>query len=120
MIARVTIAVLAVVTGGFQIVDGFHVLATGKYIGPETPGPWRHIVRGVGLDPYALGPGFIVLGVCWLTATAMLLLTASAASWWALIITATATLWYMPVGTATALATIAILILARAQLTKAG
>ena len=120
MIARVAIAVLALVTGGFQIVDGFHVLATGKYIGPETPGPWRHIVQGVGLDPLTLGPGFIVLGACWLTATAMLLLTSSPAGWWALIITAIATLWYLPVGTATALATIAILILARAHLIKAG
>ena len=120
MIARVAIAVLALATGGFQIVDGFHVLATGKYIGPETPGPWRHIVQGVGLDPYALGPVFIILGACWLTATAMLLLTSSAAAWWALLITATATLWFLPVGTATALATITILILARAQLTEAG
>ena len=120
MIARVAIVVLALVTGGFQIVDGFHVLATGEYIGPETPGPWRHVVQAVGLDPYALGLGFIVLGACWLTATAMLLLTSSAAVWWALIITAAATLWYLPVGTVTALATIGILILARAQLIKDG
>jgi hypothetical protein len=120
MLARAALAVLALVTGGFQIVDGTHVLATGRYIGGATPGPWRHVVQAVGLDPFALGPVFVVLGVCWLAAAAVLLVAHSAAAWWVLVITAVATLWYLPVGTAAALATIAVLILARAEFTQAG
>jgi hypothetical protein len=119
MLARIALAVLALVTGGFQVVDGVHVLVTGKYVGPETPGPWRHVIQAVGVDPFDFGPGFIALGVCWLTATAALLLTSHAAVWWALVATAALTLWYLPVGTVTALATIVVLVLARVQLTEA-
>jgi hypothetical protein len=117
MLARLAIAILALITGGFQVVDGIHVLATGKYIGPPTPGPWRHVVQAVGLDPFALGIPFVVLGACWLVAAAALVLTSSSAAWWALLFVAAATLWYLPVGTLTAVATIAILVLVRAKLT---
>ena len=41
MAARVVLAVLALITGGYQVVDGIHVLATGVYMGPATPGMWR-------------------------------------------------------------------------------
>jgi hypothetical protein len=119
MLPRIALAVLALVTGGFQVVDGVHVLVTGKYIGPETPGPWRHVLQAVGVGPFDFGPGFIALGLCWLTATAVLLLIHHAAAWWALMATAALTLWYLPVGTVTALATIVVLILARAQLIEA-
>jgi hypothetical protein len=117
MLPRVALIVLGLITGGFQIIDGTHVLVTGKYIGPEMPGPWRHVVQAIGLDPFALGPAFIVLGACWLTATALLLLTTSTWAWWMLMVTAAMTLWYLPVGTATALATIATLLLSRDNLT---
>jgi hypothetical protein len=117
MLPRVALVVLALITGGFQLLDGTHVLITGKYIGPETPGPWRHSVQAVGLDPFTLGPVFIALGACWLTATALLLITTSTWAWWSLVATAALTLWYLPVGTATSLATIATLVLARDQLT---
>jgi hypothetical protein len=117
MLPRLAIAVLALVTGGFQVVDGTHVLVTGTYIGPPTPGPWSQVVRAVGLDPFALGVPFVVLGGCWLVAAAALLLTSSPAAWRALLAVAAATLWYLPVGTLTALATIAVLLLARASLT---
>jgi hypothetical protein len=118
MLPRLAVAILALVTGGFQVVDGIHVLATGKYIGPPTPGPWSQIVRAIGLDPFTLGVPFVVLGGCWLVAAAALLLTSAAAAWWALLAVAVATLWYLPVGTLTALATIAVLLLARAALTN--
>jgi hypothetical protein len=92
MLPRIALAVLAFVTGGFQVVDGIHVLVTGKYIGPTTPGPWRHVVQAVGLDPIDVGPGFIALGASWLSATAALLLTSHAAAWWAVMATAVLTL----------------------------
>jgi hypothetical protein len=120
MLPRVSIAALALLTGGFQVIDGIHELRTGTYIGPETPGPWRNVVTAVGLDPFTLGPAFIVLGSCWLAAAALLLVTSSTAAWCALFVTAVMTLWYLPVGTAAALATIGVLVLARTQLIGAG
>ena len=120
MVARLALAVLALVTGGFQVVDGVHVLVRGRYLGPPTPGPWRHVATAVGLDPFALGPVFVLLGLGWLAAAGTLLATGSPTAWWALLGVAVATLWYLPVGTATALATIAVLVAARAQLTGAG
>jgi hypothetical protein len=38
------------------------VLVKGKYIDPGTPGPWRRVVAAIGVDPFAMGPPFIVLG----------------------------------------------------------
>jgi hypothetical protein len=115
MVARLALAVLALVTGGFQVVDGMHVLVRGRYLGPETPGPWRHVVAAVGLDPFAIGPFFLTLGCCWLAA-ATALLTSSMAAWWGLLLVAAATLWYLPIGTLTSLVTIVVLIVARRTL----
>src|SRR5262245_8085586 len=112
MVPRVAIAVLALITGGYQLADGIHVLTTGKYIGPETPGPWRHVVQAGGFDPFTIGPVFVVLGAAWLASATFLVFWDSTAAWWSLLITAVLTLWYLPVGTITSLATIVILILA--------
>jgi hypothetical protein len=117
MAARLILAVAALLTGGYQIADGAHVLLTGRYLGPPTPGPWRHAVRAVGLDPFAVGPVFVTLGACWLAATAWLLATHAPAAWWALLATAVLTLWYLPLGTALALVTITTLLLSRTHLT---
>ncbi len=116
MIPRVLVALLAVVTGGWQVVDGAHVLRTGRYLGPPEPGPWRHLVGAVGLDPFSLGVPFVVLGASWLLAAAALLATGAPAAWWTLLIVAVASLWYLPVGTATAVLTIVVLVLGRATL----
>jgi len=119
MPARAALVLLALVTGGFPLVDGIHVLVNGKYLGPETPGPWRHVVAAAGIDPYAMGPAFIVLGTGWLVAAAALLVTSSTAAWWALFAVAVLTLWYLPIGTVAACATLAVLLLARTSLTGA-
>jgi len=113
---RVAIAVLALLTGGFQVVDGLQVLRTGRYIGPPTPGPWRHVVAAVGIDPFRMGVPFVVLGAAWLLAAGALLWTGSPVAWWALLVVAVATLWYLPVGTLNAVLTIAVLVLGRAAL----
>jgi len=115
--ARLFLAATALLTGGYQVADGLHVLLTGRYLGPPTPGPWRHAVRAVGLEPVTIGPVFVTLGACWLAATAWLLTTSSPAAWWALLATAVLTLWYLPVGTALALVTITTLLVARTRLT---
>jgi hypothetical protein len=120
MPSRLALMVLAAITGGDQVIDGIHVLVTGRYLGPETPGPWSQVVTAVGLDPFDLGPGFVVLGTCWLAAAALLVLTSAPAAWWSLLVVAVMTLWYLPVGTFTALTTIAILVLARTTLVESG
>jgi hypothetical protein len=66
----------------------------------------------------SFGPGFVVLGVCWLVAIAMLLSTSSRRAWWALLIIAVLTVWYLPVGTLTAVATIVVLLAARERLIR--
>jgi hypothetical protein len=93
------------------------VLATGRYLGSATPGPWRHVAAAVGVDPFAMGVPFVVLGSCWLVAVAVLLVTSWAVAWWAVLAVAVLTIWYLPVGTVAALATIGVLIVARARLT---
>ncbi|MEV6846404.1 hypothetical protein [Actinoplanes sp. NPDC051411] len=118
MPARVILTVLALITGGYQVMDGIHVLATGVYMGSATPGPWRHVIHATGIDPMDFGPGFVVLGVCWLVAIAMLLSTSSRRAWWALLVIAVLTVWYLPVGTLTAVATIVVLLAARERLVR--
>jgi hypothetical protein len=118
MPARVILTVLALITGGYQVMDGIHVLATGVYMGSATPGPWRHVIDATGIDPMDFGPGFVLLGVCWLVAIAMLLSTSSRRAWWALLIIAVLTVWYLPVGTLTAVATIVVLLAARERLVR--
>jgi hypothetical protein len=118
MVVRVVLAILALITGGYQVADGIHVLATGVYMGSATPGMWRHVLGAAGIDPYGFGPGFVVLGVCWLVALASLLATRSGPAWWSLLAVAVLTLWYLPVGTLTALASIVVLIVGRDQLVR--
>ncbi len=118
MVVRVVLAILALITGGYQVADGIHVLATGVYMGPATPGMWRHVLGAAGIDPYGFGPGFVVLGVCWLVALASLLATRSGPAWWSLLAVAVLTLWYLPVGTLTALASIVVLIAGRDHLVR--
>ena len=117
MLARIVAGLVALVVGGFQVVDGVHVLRTGRYIGPPTPGPWRHVVAAVGLDPFAVGPLFVALGAAWLAAFGWLLAGGGAAAWWACVAVAALTLWYLPVGTALALVALALLFANRAAWT---
>ena len=116
MLIKVVCGLLGLVVGGFQIIDGVHVLRTGTYIGPPTPGPWRHVVSAVGLDPFAMGPVFITLGSAWLLATGWLLVTSSTAAWWTCLAVAVLTLWYLPVGTVLSVVFLLLLVLNRSTL----
>lgn len=113
MLIKVVCGLLGLVVGGFQIIDGVHVLRTGTYIGPPTPGPWRHVVSAVGVDPFAIGPVFVALGSAWLLATGWLLLTGSATAWWTCVAVAVLTLWYLPVGTVLSVVFLLLLVLNR-------
>ena len=112
MLRRATLLVSALLLGGWMTFDGIHVLATGKYFGPEKPGPWADLVAAVGLDPFALGPVFVLFGLAWLAAFG-LIVARHPASRAAATVAAVATLWYLPVGTLLALAVLILLRLPR-------
>lgn len=98
-----------------MIFDGIHVLAAGKYFGPEKPGPWSHLVASVGLNPLSLGVPFIGLGLFWLLSHSAMLLRQSW-GWYAAMLTAILTLWYLPVGTALSVLYIVLLLAFRVKL----
>lgn len=98
-----------------MIFDGVHVLLTGKYFGPEKPGPWSDLVSSVGVDPFNLGILFIILGVLWLLFLVGMLLNRSWA-WYGAVFAAVATLWYLPVGTFLSALYIALLFVFRSKL----
>jgi hypothetical protein len=115
MIAKVIVSLIALIVGGWMIFDGIHVLITGKYFGPEKPGPWSDLVSYVGVNPFDLGIPFIILGVLWLLFLVGMLAKKTWA-WYGAVFTAVATLWYLPVGTVLSVIYLALLFVFRANL----
>ncbi len=108
MVLQITILFLAALNGGWMIFDGIHVIKKGKYFGPPEPGAWSKIISKCGLDPFSIGPLFILLGAMWLVSSVGLVLEFQ----WgyvALLITAISTLWYIKVGTIISIITICCL-----------
>lgn len=91
-----------------MLIDGTYVMIKGKYIGPEIPGPWRHLFLALNINVFKLGPFFCFFGVLW---TALLYGLFIKASWVQPfgIILSVLSLWYLPLGTV--ISVIAILIL---------
>jgi hypothetical protein len=113
MILKLAIAAVALLAGGWMIFDGIHVIALGKYFGPDRPGPWSIAFTRLGVNPFSLGPLFIGLGVLWLVfAIAML----SGHGWGrtGAAIVAIASLWYFPLGTILSLIYLGLLYASRA------
>jgi len=108
MIRRIILGFLAFPLGGWMLFDGIHVLTYGKYFGPERPGPWSLLIVKIGVDPFSLGPLFILYGLLWLVFPIALL---SGRSWGRTgsLLLAIATLWYLPFGTLTAILYIILL-----------
>lgn len=102
--------ILALLNGGWMIFDGVHVLRHGKYFGPDVPGPWRHGVEALGLDPLQLGPVFVALGLGWIVAA---FLAKTGATDVALIAAAVLSLWYLPLGTVISIVVLALLLAPR-------
>ena len=102
MIPKIAFLVLAVLNGGWMLFDGLHVMLKGKYFGPPEPGPWSRIFTSIGIDPFSLGPVFILLGVIWMI-SAIGILTGTEWAWPVAIIVAVCTLWYLPIGTVLAI-----------------
>jgi hypothetical protein len=101
-------AALALVDGGYMIADAIHRFALGDFIriGGEL-GPWAAVVSTVGIDPLAMGPVFLAVGLVQITAAGLLLLHHR---WGYVLILAmaVATLWYLVFGTLSSLVQIAM------------
>lgn len=106
---KLIVLLLSLLNGGWMIFDGLHVIRKGKYFGPDEPGSWAKLVRDVGVDPFKIGPLFILLGVLWICASTGFLLGLSGA-WAVLLAVAFCTLWYIKVGTVLSALTIILLL----------
>jgi hypothetical protein len=104
---RLLIATIALMVGGFMLVDGTRALTVGDYFTPrEGPyagqlGPWAGLVSAIGVDPRGapMKVAFVAFGTAWLAALAAFLRGRPSGTR-ALAVVAVATLWYLPVGTA--------------------
>ncbi len=101
------LSLIALIQGGWMIFDGQNVLRTGKYFGPDVPGPWRHIPQALGIDPFSLGPLFLALGAVWILLG--LMVAFGNLMFWAITATAMLSLLYLPMGTVLSLAVLMIL-----------
>jgi hypothetical protein len=110
--AKVALALVGLVAGGWMIVDGVHVMLRGKYIGPEKPGPWSILFDRMADDPFKLSPMFDAFGVLWLV---FLAATLAGQTWgrYGAAAVAVASLWYLPVGTVLSVAYLALLYFTR-------
>jgi len=115
MIVEFSLFLLALLNGGWMLFDGIHVIRKGKYFGPEEPGVWSKIVASLGINPFSIGPVFVVLGIAWFVSIAGVLLSSSW-GWLAMLASAIATLWYVKVGTVISIITIVLLLIFKSSL----
>ncbi len=109
---KILLSILGLLNGGYMLLDGIYVLVTGKYIGPEKPGPWANLFYKFDIDVFKLGPLFIAFGVLWL----IWIYSFRANKNWSYtfgIILSISTLWYLPVGTLFSVIILLTLVFAR-------
>ena len=112
---KILVTILAILTGGFMLLDGIYVMLKGKYIGPEKPGPWANIFSSFNVDVFKLGPLFVVYGIIWFIWLYGLWTQQS----WAYafgITVSILTLWYLPVGTLFSVIILLVLVFGRRKL----
>lgn len=112
---KILVTILGVLNGAYMLLDGLVVLITGKYIGPEKPGPWANLFYKLNIDVFKLGPLFIIWGLLWLVWLYGLWANLNWAYIFGLIISVL-TLWYLPVGTIISIIIFIILLTARKKL----
>jgi hypothetical protein len=98
IVTKILLALIASLAGGWMIFDGLHVLLRGKYFGPDKPGPWSIPFSRLGIDPFSLGPLFILFGALWLLFL-IATLCGQTWGWYGALATAIASAWYFPLGT---------------------
>lgn len=112
---KILLTILAILTGGFMLLDGIYVMLKGKYIGPEKPGPWANIFYKFNVDVFKLGPLFVLYGILWLVWLYGLWTQQN----WAYafgIVVSILTLWYLPVGTLFSVIILLVLIFGRQKM----
>lgn len=107
--------IMALLNGGFMLIDGIHVLLKGKYIGPEKPGPWANLFYKLNINVFNLGPLFICIGLLWLI-WLFGFWTQQTWSYTFGIFVCVTTLWYLPVGTLFSVVILLLLLFARTKL----
>jgi hypothetical protein len=115
---RYLISCLAVVQGGYMLMDGARAIGVGEYITPSSGehagqlGPWSAFVEALGLSPDMLGVKlvFVGLGLLWVVGGVGLAIPVSWA-WTTILIAAIASLWYAIPGTVISLVVLALLFL---------
>jgi len=115
MLVKISVILLALLNGGWMLFDGLHVIRKGKYFGPEEPGLWSNIVASFGINPFSMGPFFVILGLVWYVSVVGFLLSSSW-GWLALLVSAIATLWYVKIGSIISVIVIALLVFFKASL----
>nr|WP_294989604.1 hypothetical protein [uncultured Sediminibacterium sp.] len=106
---KILITILALLNGGYMLLDGIFVTVKGKYIGPEKPGPWAEIFYKLNVNVFKLGWLFILYGLIWLTWVYAL----STNKEWAYslgLIISLLTIWYLPFGTLISIIVLATLL----------
>jgi hypothetical protein len=111
---KLLISILGCINGLYMLVDGIFVMAKGKYIGPEKPGPWANLFYKLGVDVFKLGPLFILFGLAWLC-WIISFWSGQSVSWLFGIMISVLTLWYLPVGTLFSLVILITLIVMRTK-----
>ncbi len=112
---KILITILAILNGGYMLLDGIYVLLKGKYIGTERPGPWSLLFQKWNIDVFKLGPLFITFGILWLI-WIYGLWTNQQWTFTLGVIISILTLWYLPIGTLISFIVFGILIFARQKL----
>ncbi len=115
MVARCVAACIALLDGGWMVFDGFHAIYAGRYFGPSEPGPWSDLVSRAGIDPYALGPLFVAMGLLWITGAGAVL-SQRKWGWWLTVALAIGSLWYLVIGTVVASVYLVVAVLFRDSL----
>src|SRR6266702_2387211 len=109
----VVAAALAIISGGYMAIDAIHRFVVGDFlrIGGQL-GPWAVLVGAVGIDPLAMAPVFLVIGVAQVAAATLLLLRRP---WGDMLVLALAvgTLWYLLFGTISSMIQITLIVASR-------
>ena len=112
---KILLTILALLNGGYMLVDGIYVMIHGKYIGPEKPGPWANLFERMQVDVFKLGPLFIFYGLIWLI-LAYGFLTSQTWAYWLGLIVSVCTLWYLSIGTIISVIVLVLLLVFRSKL----
>lgn len=106
---RIVIFIIALVMGGWMIIDGLYVLIFDKFICAGWPGPWAGIVSAVGLDPLKFGLVFVAFGIDWI-AGGIGVIRDRRWGYYLTLIIAVLSLWYLTIGTLLAILVLVLVV----------